>query len=138
MTSLNFDRDRQRELFRVILAVSIIIVGLTHFLRPVQYARIVPPPFPAPLMMVYLSGLFEILGGIGLMIPAVSTAAAWGLIILFVAVFPANVYQAIYHISIEGIPNQPWLYWVRLPFQIVLIAWAGWYTHEPRTRPRNF
>jgi uncharacterized membrane protein len=66
---------RRKEILRGVLAVSIIIVGITHFIRPEQYARIVPPPFP-PLASVYLSGFFEILGGIGLLIPFVSVAAA--------------------------------------------------------------
>ena len=81
------------------------------------------------------SGFFEILGGIGLLIPFVSVAAAWGLIALFITVFPANIYQAIYSIPIEGIPHHPLLYWVRLPFQAVFIAWAWWYTRKPEEQP---
>lgn len=122
--------NRRKELLRGILAVSIIIVGITHFLRPEQYARIVPPPFP-PLTSVYLSGVFEILGGIGLLIPFVSVAAAWGLIALFIAVFPANLYMTFNLIKVDGIPQNAALYWARLPFQIVLIAWAYWYTRHP-------
>lgn len=117
----------RKEILRGVLAVFIIIAGITHFLRPEQYARIVPPPFP-PLTPVYLSGCFEILGGIGLMIPFVSVAAAWGLIALFIAVFPANIYMTLHNIKIEGIPQNQLLYWARLPFQAVLIAWAYWYS----------
>ncbi|NWF59630.1 MAG: DoxX family protein [Fischerella sp.] len=123
----------RKEILRGVLAVSIIIVGITHFLRPDQYARIVPPPFP-PLASVYISGLFEILGSIGLMIPFVSVAAAWGLIALFIAVFPANIYMTLHNIKIEGIPHNQLLYWVRLPFQAVFIAWAYWYTRKPETQ----
>ncbi len=75
------------------------------------------------------------MGGIGLLIPFVSVAAAWGLIALFIAVFPANINQAVNSISIEGIPDYPLLYWVRLPFQAVLIAWAWWYTKKPEEQP---
>lgn len=121
---------RYKEILRGVLAIAIIIVGITHFTKPEEYAKIVPPPLP-PFAMVYISGFFEILGGIGLVIPLVSVAAAWGLIALFIAVFPANIYQALNSISIEGIPHHPALYWVRLPFQAVLIAWAWWYTHNP-------
>lgn len=124
---------RRKEILRGVLAVSIIIVGITHFLRPEQYARIVPPPFP-PLTSVYLSGFFEILGGIGLTIPLVSVATAWGLISLFIAVFPANIYLALHNIKIEGIPHSQLLYWARLPLQAVLIAWAYWYTRQPETQ----
>lgn len=123
-----------KETFRGILAVAIIIVGVTHFIRPEQYARIVPPPLPA-FAMVYVSGFFEILGGIGLLIPLVSVAAAWGLIALFIAVFPANIYQAINSIPIDGIPHHPLLYWFRLPFQAVLITWAWWFTKKPEQKP---
>ncbi|HEY9802815.1 MAG TPA: DoxX family protein [Leptolyngbyaceae cyanobacterium] len=131
MSSVIDQAYHRKELLRGIFAVSLIIVGITHFLRPEQYARIVPPPFP-PFTSVYLSGVLEILGGIGLMIPAVSVAAAWGLISLFIAVFPANIYMTIHNIPIDGIPHNQLLYIARLPFQAVLIAWAYWYTRPDR------
>ncbi len=117
-----------KELFRVILAVSIIIVGVTHFTVPDQYARIVPPQLPYTVGLVYLSGFYEILGGIGLLVPPVSQAAAWGLIALFIAVFPANINMAVNHIKIDHIPDSNLLQAVRLPFQAVFIAWAWLYT----------
>jgi uncharacterized membrane protein len=118
----------QKETLRIFLSVALIIVGVTHFIRPEQYARIVPPQLPYPFELVYISGFFEVLGGVGLLIPFVSVAAAWGIIALFIAVFPANINQAINSIPIDGIPHYPLLYWFRLPFQAVLIAWAWWYT----------
>ena len=135
MTSTHTTSPRLKEIFRVILSVSIIIVGITHFIKPLEYASIVPPQFGDRLAMVYISGFFEILGGIGLLIPFVSVAAAWGLIALFIAVFPANIYQAIHSIPIEGIPHHPLFYWFRLPFQAVFIAWAWWYTRKPEEQP---
>lgn len=133
MNSTTHSSHRRKEILRGILAVCTIIVGITHFIRPEQYARIVPPPFP-PLTSVYVSGFFEILGGIGLMIPLVSVAAAWGLISLFIAVFPANIYMTLHNIPVEGIPHSQALYIARLPFQAVLIAWAYWYTRNPETQ----
>lgn len=121
-----------KERLRVVLAVAIIAVGLLHFIKPEPFVKIVPAFLPGPLELVYISGFFEILGGIGLMIPGVSQAAAWGLIALFIAVFPANINQAVNQIPIEGIPHSPILYWLRLPFQAVLIAWAYGYTQEPK------
>ncbi|WP_017318850.1 DoxX family protein [Mastigocladopsis repens] len=117
-----------KEIFRVILAVCMIVAGVTHFTSPDQYVKIVPPQLPYPLQLVYLSGFYEILGGIGLLVPPLSQATAWGLIALFIAVFPANINMAVNNIQIEHIPNSPWLQAVRLPFQAVLIAWAWWYT----------
>lgn len=128
---MNHSSRHRKEILRVIFAVSLVIVGITHFLSPEQYARIVPPPFP-PLSSVYLSGVFEILGGIGLLIPWVSVTAAWCLIALFIAVFPANLYMTFHGIKIDGIPQNAALYWARLPLQAVLIAWAYWYTRQPQ------
>jgi uncharacterized membrane protein len=135
MTVANHQLKRRKEILRGILSIAIIVVGITHFIRPEQYARIVPPQLPYPVELVYISGFFEILGGIGLLIPFVSVAAAWGLVALFIAVFPANINMAINSIPIEGIPHHPWLYWARLPFQAVLIAWAWWYTRRPEDQP---
>lgn len=119
-----------KELFRVILSVSIVIVGLLHFAVPDPFVKIMPSFLPYPLELVYISGFFEILGGIGLLVPRVSRAAAWGLIALFIAVFPANINMAVNHIEIETIPGSgsPLFQAVRLPLQAVLIAWAWWYT----------
>ncbi len=127
----NYSRFRTKEVLRVVLAISISVVGVLHFVKPNEFAQIVPAMFPDPIALVYISGFFEILGGIGLMIPWASMAAAWGLIALFIAVFPANINQAINSIPIPGIPHHPWLYWARLPLQAVLIAWAWWYTRKP-------
>ncbi len=135
MASNHSTSPRLKEIFRVILSISIIVVGITHFVKPEEYATIVPPQFGDRFAMVYISGFFEILGGIGLVIPFVSVAAAWGLIALFIAVFPANIYQAIHSIPIGGIPHHPLLYWFRLPFQAVFIAWAWWYTRKPEEQP---
>ena len=119
---------KNKELLRVILAISIIIVGFTHFAFPAPYVKIVPPQLPYPLELVYISGFFEILGGVGLIVPSVSQAAAWGLIALFIAVYPANINMAVNHIKLEHIPDSFWFQAVRLPFQAVLIIWAWWYT----------
>ena len=131
MTSINTTSERGRELLRVVFSMSLIIIGMAHFLRAEQFARIVPPIFPT-YPSVYISGVFEILGGIGLLIPSVSVAAAWGLIALFIAVFPANIYMAVHNVKLDGVPQSQLLYWGRLPLQAVLIAWAWWYTKHPK------
>jgi uncharacterized membrane protein len=124
-----------KEILRVILSVSLITVGALHFVKPEPFVRIVPDMLPSPEALVYISGFFEILGAIGLLVPWISQAAAWGLIALFIAVFPANINQAVNSIAIEGIPHNPALYWARLPFQAVFIAWAWWYTRKPEQQP---
>ena len=125
----------RKQTFRGIMSVCIIIVGITHFLFPEPYTKIVPAALPNPEFLVYISGFFEILGGIGLLIPAVSQAAAWGLVLLFIAVYPANINMAVNNIQIENIPQGTWFQVIRLPFQFVLIAWAWWLTKSASDRP---
>jgi uncharacterized membrane protein len=117
----------RKENWRVVLAVAISFVGIMHFATPNPFVKIVPSSLPHPLLLVYISGFFEIAGGIGLMVPRVRQAAAWGLILLFIAVFPANINMAINQIDLPGIPDSSILRWGRLPLQAVLIAWAWWY-----------
>lgn len=118
MTSSNTTSNRRIEILRVVLSISLIIIGVAHFTKAEQFAKIVPPVFPI-YPSVYISGVFEILGGIGLLIPSVSVAAAWGLIVLFIAVFPANIYMALHNITLDGVPQSQLLYWGRLPLQAV-------------------
>ncbi|PSB30662.1 DoxX family protein [Stenomitos frigidus] len=125
----------RKEILRVVLAISIITVGIIHFAKPGPFVKIMPPQLPYPLELVYISGFFEILGGLGLLMPLVSVAAAWGLIALFIAVFPANINMTINNIELEGVPHNPALYWARLPLQALLIAWAWWYTRNPNDQP---
>lgn len=108
-------------------------MGLAHLAAPLPFLRAMPPWLPWHLGLVYLSGVAEIAGGVGLTIPRVRVAAAWGLIALFVAVFPANVHMAQHP---ETVPIAAWVLWARLPFQAVFIAWAWWLTRVDPAAPR--
>jgi uncharacterized membrane protein len=112
---------------RVVLAIFFIGAGIMHFVAPDAYIRIVPPLLPMPHLLVIVSGMAEILGGIGLLVPFTQRAAAWGLVALLVAVFPANIYMAVAHLPAPGILGQSWAQWLRLPLQIPLIFWAWRY-----------
>ena len=113
---------------RVVLAIAMVSVGVLHFARPEGFVRIVPPQLPAPLVLVYVSGFFEVLGGVGVLLrQPIRAIAAWGLVLLYVAVFPANLNMAVHHIQLtEGGTMSPALMWARLPLQFVFIAWAYW------------
>lgn len=111
---------------RTVLAVLMIAVGVAHFAAPAGFVRIVPSWLPSPLLLVYVSGAAEILGGAGLLVPRARRAAALGLVALYVAVFPANVNMAIHHIQPEGVVLPEWAFWARLPLQAALIGWAAW------------
>ncbi len=117
---------RTKTILRIILALAMTSVGVMHFTSPQPFVRIVPASLPAPLVLVYLSGIAEIAGGIGILIPAVRRAAGLGLIALYVAVFPANINMALNQIQLGNDPMPTWALWMRLPFQFVFIAWAYW------------
>ncbi|WP_336133822.1 DoxX family protein [Natronomonas amylolytica] len=110
-----------------------VIAGIMHFVAPESYVQIVPPSLPAPLALVYLSGVAEVGLGLGVLHPRTRPYAAWGLVALLLAIFPANVYMATSGVVIEGASApirdpSPLARWARLPMQVVLIAWAWWYT----------
>lgn len=116
-----------RVVLRYVLAVSMMAVGLLHWLAPEPFVRIVPSALPAPYALVYLSGVFEVLGGAGLLWARTRTWASYGLIALYVAVFPANLNMAIHQLQISPDGDLPvWAMWARLPLQLVLIGLAYW------------
>lgn len=110
-----------------LIALLFVAAGVLHFVRPGPFVRIVPPFLPFPLALVYLTGIAEILGGLGVLAPSLRTWAGLGLIALLVAVFPANVYMALAP-ERAGMGIAPVWLWLRLPLQFVLIAWVWWAT----------
>jgi uncharacterized membrane protein len=115
-----------------LMAAFYVFAGVMHFVVPQFYVEIMPRALPAPLFLVYLSGVCEIVLGLGLLVPRLRRRAAFGLILLLIAVFPANVNMAVNHIAPGGLPLSPLGLWLRLPFQAVFIAWAWWYTRPER------
>ena len=107
----------------IILGTGFIFVGLLHFIRPSGFVAIVPPFFPAHLALVYISGVFEILGGLGLFLPRLRGYAVIGLIILLITVFPANIYMLTRPEEFATGWITPLALWLRLPLQPLLIWW---------------
>lgn len=107
------------------LAVMFVFTGISHFTR-VKYdmARMVPRIFPAPMTMVYISGLCELLGAAGLIVQRTRVAAGWALIIMLLALFPANVKAARDGLQIAG--RRATTLWLRTPMQILFIAMIWW------------
>ena len=123
-----------KPIFKWIMALFYIVAGINHFLNPAIYVHIMPPYLPLPLSLVYLSGLFEIMFGFLLLIPRFTRLAAWGVIALLIAVFPANVHMALHP---ELTPQLPVVsLWIRLPLQGLLIVWAYWFT-QPQNDSRR-
>jgi uncharacterized membrane protein len=117
---------------RWLLTVFMVAAGANHFIAPAPYAAMIPDALPAHYALVYVSGVAEMLGGLGLIVPATRRLAGWGLVALFVAVFPANLNMAIHHLPLGTRVVPAWALWARLPLQAVLIAWAYRSSKEPR------
>ncbi len=118
-----------------VMAGFYIFAGINHFRDPGFYLPMMPPFLPWHEELVFVSGVAEVGLGIAVLIPRWRRIAAWGLIALLIAVFPANLYIAFENIPLGdrseglGLAN-----WVRLPFQAVFIAWAWWYTRPDASR----
>lgn len=111
-----------RSISRYLLAAAFIVAGANHFRSPELYLSMMPPWLPAHEALNFISGAAEIAGGIGLLIPRTRHMAAIGLILLLLAVFPANLHLAIHGWPEMDIPR--WVLWLRLPFQLIFIAWV--------------
>jgi uncharacterized membrane protein len=112
---------------RGLLALFFILAGANHFRSPEIYLGMMPPWLPEPELMNTISGAAEIFGGVGLLIAATRRAAGWGLVVLLIAIFPANVHVALQG-NMPGTDFSPLVLWLRLPFQAVFIALVWWST----------
>ncbi len=117
-----------KQIFKWILSIIFVMAGIYHFINPSIYLRIMPPYLPAHLFLIYLSGFFQIVLGVLLVVPNFTRRAAWVLIALLIAVFPANIYMAM---NTQLFPEiNPLLIWLRLPLQLLFLAWAFWFTRQ--------
>jgi uncharacterized membrane protein len=106
------------------MAGALLFFGLDHLLTPDRYIPMVPTIVPHPDLIVAFTGLCEIAGGIGLLLPRVRKLAGIMLALYFVCVFPANVKNALDGLSVDGLPSAQWYYWIRLLFQPLAVWWA--------------
>ena len=123
-------------ILKYLFAIAFVLAGLNHFVNTAFYMKIMPPYLPRQLLLVYLSGVFEIALGCLLLIPRFTPLAGWGLIALLIAVFPANIHMAVNH---DLFPEyNVTALWFRLPLQFVFIAWAYYYARAmPQVGPRK-
>ena len=127
--------SRLRRALPWVMGVFYIVAGANHFLNPGFYMPMMPPYLPLHRELVFLSGVAELVLGIAVLVPATRRAAAWGIILLLVAVFPANIHIALHDVPLGGAAHGAGaLNWARLPLQAVLIAWAWRYTRDDTGR----
>lgn len=123
---------RIKAILRSVLTVFMVGAGINHFIVPETYIAMMPDALPAHAALVYLTGVLEAAGGVGLILPATRKLAAWGLVLLLLAVFPANINMAVNDLPLGDNAVPAWALWARLPLQAVLIAWAWWFTRDDR------
>ncbi len=121
----------------LVMAIFYFVAGIFHFTHPEKFLKIIPPSFPGPLALVLISGAAESLLGLLLLFPKTRQWAAYGIILLLIAVFPANYYMWQTTVS-QGTDafgyTAEQLFW-RLPFQLVLILWAYWHSRPDHRGP---
>lgn len=122
-----------RDTLKWLLGVLFVLAGANHFIHTSFYVSIMPAYLPWHILLVYVSGAAEMLLGVMLLFRRSERLAAWGAIALIVAVTPANIQMAI-HPELYPEYSQAVL-WARLPLQMVLIAWAYWFTRPRRDGP---
>jgi uncharacterized membrane protein len=124
-----------KTVLRWVMGALYVAAGVNHFVSTSFYVQIMPPWIPWHLALVYASGVAEIALGLGVLAERTRRVAAWGLVALLIAVFPANLHMALNDVHIDGAPAAPaWALWLRLPLQVVLILWAWWHTRPDRPR----
>jgi uncharacterized membrane protein len=106
------------------LSLALVFAGADHLLMPQRYLPMVPDFVPFAAEAVFLTGLCELAGAIGLLVPRFRYMAGVLLAVYFVCVFPANIKNAVEGLSVEGLPTATWYYWLRLLFQPLVIWWA--------------
>ncbi len=127
---------RTKRVLLWVMGIFYFASGLNHFGNPEFYLPMMPPYIPYHRDLVYLSGLAEIVLGVAVLIPQTRNLAAWGTILLLIAIFPANLHVALHNVPLFGGSQGLGMWnWVRLPFQAVLILWAWWYTEPPCAMP---
>ncbi len=129
--------EKARTLSLVLIGVFFLLAGTNHLRAPEVYLPITPPYLPWPKALILISGLAEIAGGLGMLIPATKRPAGIGLILLLIAVFPANVYMAMHQIQLPHLEVPIALLWIRLPLQGLLIMWVWWTIRSPLRIPEN-
>lgn len=119
---MNEPDTKIRRFFRGLLGVLLVAQGINHFVLDDFFVRAMPPWLPAPLMLVYVSGVAEVVLGVAVLVPRTRRLAAWGIVALLFAVFPANIQMALHPEQWPEVSAA--MLWARLPFQAVFVYWV--------------
>ena len=125
-----------RDAGRGALAIMFLFTGISHFTTmKYDFAAMIPAPLPNDLWVIYLTGVLEIAGAIGLLIPQTRKLAGICLALYLVAVFPANIFSALNEVTLRGAAAAP--LWVRAPMQLLYVGLLWWTSiKEPSSAQR--
>ncbi len=122
--------NRIKVVSKFVLSGFMVAAGTMHFVNPAFFLKIMPPYLPLHDELVMLSGVCEVVLGIMLLAPPYTSLAAWGIVALLIAVFPANLYLYQHQ---DLLPASPVVHLLRLPLQAIFILWAYWHTKTSKT-----
>jgi uncharacterized membrane protein len=117
-----------RQAARIGMAIAMVVAGITHLVRPLPFLQHLPAWVPAAELLIFVTGIAEVVLGLALLLPQPWRWRA-GIVLAayLVAVFPANVYVAVAGVDVDGQPDGIYA-WLRLPLQVLFVAWALWST----------
>lgn len=127
-------RDQLALVGRVVLGILMIAAGIVHFVNPEPFMLIMPDYLPLHAEAVFVSGVAEVALGVGLFVPRpeLRVWVGWGLIALYLAVWPANIWMATENIALPGTDPSPTIAWIRVALQPLFMVWAWVVTRPPR------
>jgi uncharacterized membrane protein len=112
---------------RIAMTGMLFFTAIGHFTFTKGMVMMIPPFIPSKVVVVYLTGVLEVVLGAGLLVPSVKIYAGYSLILFFVLLLPANIYAAINHVDFQKATfdgNGPLYLWFRVPLQVIFIAWT--------------
>jgi len=121
---------------RISLAVFFVFTGLSHFFMPEAFVQMLPAIIPLRFEIIYATGLVQILGAIGLLIPRLERLATIGLVLFLIGVLPANIYSAFNYLEFGSHEAGPIYLLARIPFQFFVIGWAYYFGIKTLSHPK--
>jgi uncharacterized membrane protein len=127
---------------RVGLSLFFAFTSIGHFIRTEEMAEMVPPPIPYRVELIYITGVLEMIGAVGVWIPGLMRLSGLGLIFMLLCLLPANIYSAMNRVEFGGHAAGPVYLLIRVPFQFLVIYWTyfateqRWLWKQPREASR--
>jgi uncharacterized membrane protein len=127
-------RNKLKQFLIYPMSLLYVVAGANHFIKPEFYKQLMPTYLPYHYEIIFISGVFEVALGLGLIFMKTRRTSAWGIVALLIAVYPANIYMWMNNVQIDGHATPALFHYIRLPMQFVLLYWAYLYTKKTDTQ----